>query len=137
MKISKVAPAAASMHQAPELEALFLKHKHLGLPLDQIVELNAASGQQPLGAVFDHSVRGGNRKHGHKNADNEDVRAMMMPHEEAEHARLVKGGHGVPLSGELQRLACVPKWLIGRLLERAVLCADHHRYPSPGVQGRP
>lgn len=142
--MEKVAPAAA-MHKTPELEALFLKHKHLGLPLNQLIDVDAFHGQKPLGGA-EQPMRGGSRKHAaaHKEQSDDDVWAMMMPHHDAEHARMLKGGHGVPLSGKLSLLITIVTYLRersgadpSRLRQRAVLCSHHGRNSSPGLQGHP
>jgi hypothetical protein len=54
-----------------------------------------------------------------------------------ENERILKGGHGVPLSGESADVCRVTLGAdVDRLHECPVLCPDNARDPASGVQGR-
>lgn len=81
----------SALRPSPQMEAEFLKHKHLGLLHEESV-----NGQKPLGL--------GRKVKAHKEWDDEDKDqfwAMMVDEGEAGLSkRMLKGGHGVPLSGK-------------------------------------
>lgn len=124
MKLKKMPGAASSLMDArpsPEQEAAFLRNKHLGLPFDYFTD-----GQKPLmgfgGAGRPYRSRKGDHEHKHKHhhehaeglsdEEKELLWAQMVPRGD-ETERILKGGHGVPLSGELV--------VTGMWFERSVL----------------
>jgi saccharopepsin len=85
----------SDLRPSPQMEAEFLKHKHLGL-----LHEDSINGQKPLGL--------GRKVKGHKKWDDDDKDlfwAMMQDDQEGGmEKRMVKGGHGVPLSGKCRHL---------------------------------
>jgi saccharopepsin len=86
-------PDGADFRPSPEMEAEFLKHKHLGF---QTPEWMDSIGQKPL-----MGFGGEGRKMPSLPEVDEEARdkfwAMMMG-ENNNQKRMLKGGHGVPLS---------------------------------------
>jgi hypothetical protein len=79
---------------SPEMEAEFLKHKHLGFQTPEWLE---SIGQKPL-----MGFGGEGRKMPSLSQVDEEAREKfwaMMTGENHNQKRMVKGGHGVPLSG--------------------------------------
>ena len=87
---------ASHIRPSPEQEAEFLRHKHLGLAHEE----NQVFGQKPL-----MGLGGSGRKthHHHHEAISDEEKnmfwAQMIP-EGPNEKRMLKGGHGVPLSGK-------------------------------------
>lgn len=80
----KKQPPAAHLAVSPELEAQYLKHKHLGL-------LDGHEGQMPF-------MSGGRRHPKDISGEDDTLWAQMI--EEENNIIDYKGGHGVPLSSE-------------------------------------
>lgn len=97
-------PDGADFRPSPEMEAEFLKHKHLGF---QMPEWADSIGQKPL-----MGFGGEGRKMPSLSEVDEEARdkfwAMMMGDGQGNQKRMVKGGHGVPLSGTLSKLLKPP-----------------------------
>jgi hypothetical protein len=87
-------PDGNDFRPSPEMEAEFLKHKHLGFQTPEWLE---SIGQKPL-----MGFGGEGRKMPSLSEVDEEARekfwAMMMG-DNHNQKRMVKGGHGVPLSG--------------------------------------
>jgi saccharopepsin len=87
-------PDGSDFRPSPEMEAEFLKHKHLGFQTPEWLE---SIGQKPL-----MGFGGEGRKMPSLSEVDEEARekfwAMMMGDNQNQ-KRMVKGGHGVPLSG--------------------------------------
>jgi hypothetical protein len=124
-------PDGSDFRPSPEMEAEFLKHKHLGF---QTPEWLDSIGQKPL-----MGFGGEGRKMPSLSEVDEEARekfwAMMMG-ENHNQKRMTKGGHGVPLSSKSINPLCSISAKTVRLHERPVLCSYYCRYPSPRVQGR-
>jgi saccharopepsin len=96
-------PDGSDFRPSPEMEAEFLKHKHLGFQTPEWLE---NMGQKPL-----MGFGGEGRKMPSLSEVDEEARekfwAMMMG-DNHNQKRMLKGGHGVPLSSELIDLYNVP-----------------------------
>lgn len=86
-------PDASNLLPSPEQEAEWLKHKHLGLSHDE------SFGQKSLGG-FGGKGRPFANKPEMTEEEEHKFWAQMIRHGDNE-KRMLKGGHGVPLSGEL------------------------------------
>lgn len=91
-------PDASHVRPSPEQEAEFLRHKHLGLAHEE----SETFGQKPL-----MGFGGSGRKFHHQNSEHEGLDDeererfwAQMIGEGGNEKRMLKGGHGVPLSGE-------------------------------------
>ena len=84
-------PDASSLRPSPQQEAEWLRHKHFGLSLD-----DGSFGQKPFGGF------GGSGRKMPKMEDVDDTEywIQMIEKREDNGERILKGGHGVPLSGE-------------------------------------
>ena len=136
MKLKKLPTTAASLlpdgsdfQPSPEQEAEWLRHKHFGAVHQETLGQKALMGLGGKGRKLKDRLPDGVQK------DLEEFWAQMIPNGDNE-KRMLKGGHGVPLSGQSP-----VSWPVMctdcRLHERSVLCSDHHWYSSTGVQGRP
>ncbi|KAK1920970.1 aspartic peptidase domain-containing protein [Papiliotrema laurentii] len=84
-------PDASNLAPSPQQEAEWLRHKHLGLQ-------DALLDQRPLGG-FGGKGRPAHHAHQHDGMTEEEEHkfwAQMIRHRDSE--RILKGGHGVPLS---------------------------------------
>ena len=102
MKLKKLSQEESLLHVDPaglrfnpQQEAEWLRHKHMGLAHE-----DASMPQKPLGGI-----RGGDRlaRPGKEDSDEDEKFWIQMldPRDQAaEQERMLKGGHGVPLSGE-------------------------------------
>lgn len=107
MKLKKLPQTAESLLNGASrhMEAEYLKYKHTG------AELLGEDYQKPLmgfgGAgrpapskEHKHHHHHHDDKHHHHHHDDDELWAQMIQPRESEHERILKGGHGVPLSGE-------------------------------------
>ena len=86
-------PDASNLYPTPEQEAAYLRAKHLGLNLD-------GNDQKPLGGF---GGRGRPMPAGEMPLTEEEEKkywAQMIREDTGLGKRVLKGGHGVPLSGE-------------------------------------
>ena len=124
-------PDGSHFRPTPQQEAEYLRHKHLGLE-------HESPFQKPLMGF------GGEGRPMHPQVpemseeDRDKFWAQFVPRGDNE-KRMLKGGHGVPLSGELMTQPVVSNTFDSpsacRLHERSVLRANHHRYSPTGIQG--
>ncbi|WWC87691.1 uncharacterized protein L201_002583 [Kwoniella dendrophila CBS 6074] len=102
MKLEKVTPtsllsdSASNIRPSPEQEAEWLRHKHLGLSHEELLNGN---GQKPLmgSGGSGRKVKGDCHYHDMNDEDKDKFWAQMIKRDGNE-KRALKGGHGVPLS---------------------------------------
>lgn len=108
MQLKKLPTTASSLmpgsdlRPSPQMEAEFLKHKHLGLAHEEFF-----NGQKPLGLGAGGKGRKVKESEKWNDEDKDRFWAMMIDEDEEESGlgkRMLKGGHGVPLSGKLHFL---------------------------------
>ena len=90
---------ASNLRPSPAQEAEFLRHKHLGLAHEE----SEMFGQKPLMGFGGTGRKGRHPKLEYEGLNDEDrdrFWTQMIEHGGNE-KRMLKGGHGVPLSGEL------------------------------------
>ncbi len=92
-------PDGSHLRPSPEQEAEFLRYKHLGLAHED----SETFGQKPLmgfggsGRKLQHH-KDGKHSHGFEDED-KDLFWAQMSGKGGNEKRMLKGGHGVPLSG--------------------------------------
>ena len=102
LSATSLLPDASDVRPSPEQEAEWLRHKHLGASHEETF------GQKPLMGLGGKGRKTKSKDHHHHEkpeADEEDERywAQMINHNGAQ-KRMLKGGHGVPLSGKWLQL---------------------------------
>lgn len=144
MKLNKI-PLADTPAFSPFREAAWLGYKHT---IPQAIEgaLDAIK-QKPIMAGAGGSGRKF-RQHAEDKEDHEHFWTQMIEEierveeEQGLSKRMVKGGHGVPLSGSYTSSFGNPFPVLRfssprRLLQLAILCRNRPRYASPELQGCP
>lgn len=117
-------PDASNLYPSPEQEAAYLRAKHLGLSLD-------GNDQKPLGGF---GGRGRPAPAGEMPMTEEEEKkywAQMIREDTGLGKRVLKGGHGVPLSGESASAETQVHW--------ALLIPDYMnaQYYAPITVGTP
>jgi saccharopepsin len=120
-------PDASNLRPSPEQEAEFLRHKHLGLAHEE-AEFN---GQKPMMGFGGKGRKTKGSQHQGLSDEDKDLFWAQMVDRTGNEKRMLKGPHGVPLSGEL--ICSIGAEV--RLHERSILRPYHHRYTTSGVQG--
>jgi hypothetical protein len=128
-------PDGSHLRPSPEQEAEFLRHKHLG-PAHEESEV---FGQKPMMGFGGLGRKGHHQTQEYEGLNDEEKNSFwaQMVGQGGNEKRMLKGAHGVPLSGESTVTIMGDRTEGSRLHERAVLRTDHHRDPTSGVQGRP
>ena len=90
---------ASHFRPSPAQEAEFLRHKHLGLAHEE----SEMFGQKPLMGLGGTGRKGRHQKLEHEGLNDEERDRFwtQMIGPDGNEKRMLKGGHGVPLSGEL------------------------------------
>jgi saccharopepsin len=91
-------PDSSNLRPTAEQEAEFLRFKHLGLTHEQAEHFN---GQKPMMGLGGKGRKTKQVEHGMSDEDKDRFWAQMIPSGGNE-KRMLKGPHGVPLSGMLQ-----------------------------------
>lgn len=95
-------PDGTSLRPSPQQEAEYLRYKHLRLVHDD----SQLFGQKPMMGFGGEGRKvhlNGGKKYEHLSDDEKDLFWAQMIEPRDNEKRMLKGGHGVPLSGECCR----------------------------------